>query len=223
MTEKPKRQLKNLNVHRYPEHPSKFGRLHSLFEGELFRTAHPEQVSANGIVMSREELYVVDKVFNVEPFMRVCLLVDSDDARPRTLYPDAPILKPSAPLPTREEVERDLVDSPKTKTVVGYRVRYDGKVDLSQLLNRVEMKMFGQIYLTGRREFSKKDILAEVRKVDLGGRWNHSICFFKYAPHFIELGLLEPVVDDRGKVQRTLAEILGNCRSENKADRPAAV
>ncbi len=194
----------------------KFKRLNSMFEGEKFRIAHPEQVSGNGVQMHRSEVYRIDKVYTVEPLMRVCFLVDSNDRRPRVLYPDVPVLLPNAPLPTREAVEADILDSSRIRAVVGYRVHYDGKADLSMFLSPTEARLFNQIYLTGRKEFSKKDLIAEVCRIDLGKRSSNVTRFYNCVWRLTELGLIQPIMDDVGRVVRTLEEIVGRRSTETK-------
>lgn len=188
---------------------AKLLRLSALEEGEKFRAAHPLQVSANGIEMPREQVFRVDRIYPTPPHIRVCYLTKSKDVRPRTLYPDAPVLRPSTPLPTRERVEAFLIEAGTTRMVVGYRICYDGTADLRLFLQPQEARVFNRLYLTGKSEFSMPELLTELVRFDPSAKLTGNALFYHYAPHLREVGLIQPILDEGPSMARTLSEVVG--------------
>ena len=181
----------------------------SLDVGDSFRVAHPEQVALNGIKMSRDELYSVDKVYGASPHIRVCSLVGSSDRRIRTLMPDVPVLSPKELAPSVSEIEKFFLGPVPKTHVVRFELTWDGTTSLSHVLQPQELKVYRHLWLTGRRTFSREEVNEVLSSLKLPGKVTAERAFAFYAGHLAQLGLVVEVRELRSSAARRLREVVG--------------
>lgn len=184
--------------------------LTSLQIGDRFRVAHPRQLSANGIEMRQDEVYTVDSAFTMSPRYRICTLVKSSDKRIRSLAPGVPVLSAKERAPTQDEVEAFLVAKPKKRVrVVGYELVWSGTPDIRSLLRPQAWLAIEHLRLTGRREFSKKDISDALTGFKVSEAYSAKEIFRWYVRRYVELGLLVPAVEENPRSLQIVKTVVG--------------
>lgn len=183
--------------------------LSSAAVGDRFRAAHPNQVSLNGIKMDRAEVYYIERAYGAAPFIRICRLAEGPDSRLRSLMPDVPILSEKEPAPPVEAVEKFLLGSSPRTRVVLYELSWDGTTQVHHRLQPQELTVFTRLWLTGRRKFTVDEMRESLSKIKLEGKVTAERAFAFYSKHWVELGLLREVREQKNSASRKLHEIIG--------------
>ena len=141
--------------------------LDSLVEGSKFRVAHPRQRSLNGREMPRALVFQVTKVYPMSPCITISKAIHSPWPKAEkgfySLGPRTPILSPKEPDPTEEEVLR-FIGVTRKKRIVGYRLLWDGKVDLRKLIPPRAIAVAKIMYMVGRTEYETKELISLLEK-----------------------------------------------------------
>ena len=176
--------------------------LRTLNVGDKFRPAHPEQVSLNNRPMANR-LYKVAKVYPQKPYIYVCEGAKGDGIY--TLRPGTPVLLPREPAPTPDEVMAFL-SSPKKKRVACYRMLWDGKTSLKNIVSPQAAMVVKLVWLTGKKELTFKEMCAAVE----GGirtiktRQRGRVLVNCYVRTLAECGILEEVLAEPKKSRKVV-------------------
>lgn len=173
--------------------------LRTLSVGDRFRPAHPGQESLNRKKMSRETVYRILKVYSQSPHLAISHPEDRPESDIFSLGPKTPVLLPKEFDPTEEEIIRFL-NPQGNKRVVGYRVLWDGKTDISHMLSPAMMAAMKLMVAFGKKQYDPRDLkrlfvdhydrfLGRPSKMD----GEHAFILIKR--RLVNLGLLEEVVD----------------------------
>jgi hypothetical protein len=178
-----------------------------LAVGSRFCTANDAQVSMNELPMAPTTTYEVVKMFPVAPFFVVSVVVGTS-APKYTLSPETLVLAQGEPRPSEEEFAR-LALPRYTKKVVGYRVCWDGKSNLSLVLNQSAEAVARCIFALGRPEWQAKELAAAVgrhvgRFIPAESRATPRTAFYFAARKLVEVGVLTEIVaeDDTARMIR---------------------
>lgn len=173
--------------------------LNSLGEEDRFRVAHPRQTSLNKRPMPRDQVFRVKKVYLMTPNVTISVREEDPKDGFYSLGPRTPVLSPGEPNPTEEAVMRFLGVKTRKK-VVGYRVLWDGKTDLSRIIPPQAIAAMKLVHAIGQSEYRVRDI-HDIFRTHYEKFWGRpikgdaAIVFFFYRRHLVNHGLLEEIVD----------------------------
>lgn len=173
--------------------------LRTLDVADLFRVAHPRQVSLNNRRMPRDVTYKIVKVYPMAPHAVVSVNSENPKDGFWTLGPGTPVLLPKDFDPSEDEVLRFLGVKTK-KRVIAYKVTWDGKTDLSRVLTPQAVAAMKLMHAVGKSEYSARELHALFTKhyEKFQGRPYKSdaaALLLYYRRHMVNQGLLEEVVD----------------------------
>jgi hypothetical protein len=184
--------------------------LKALGQGDKFRPAHPRQLSLNNRLMSRGSLYRVERIFPQSPHLYISVDVSNPlDKLKYSLRPMTPVLLGREPLPTEDEVLQFLSPAARRKVVLGYRLLWDGKTPLGNVITPQATLLLEFLYAFGKREYGSTEIklLLKERFEAFVGRGTRSgtKLLSQYAKYLASAGLLEELVAD-GAVPSSIRE-----------------
>ena len=182
--------------------------MQSIGVGESFRVAHPHQKSMNGLLMPREAIFVVKRIYEMAPY----LTISNKKGDATTIYslgPRTPVLFPKEKDPTEEEVFIFLGIRSR-KQVLYYKLLWDGRSDIGKLLAPQAAALLRLMYSYGHAEFPARELhrLMNDKFDDFFGRpakVSGSGVFKAYRRHLVARGFLEEVVD-KAPVPRSVVE-----------------
>ena len=92
--------------------------IRTLGPGDKFRVAHPKQFSVNSRPMPRDQVFKVQKVYEMSPYYTLAIQ-ESGSSGIYSLMPGTPVLFVKEPDPTEEEILEflDLRQGTKKKVV----------------------------------------------------------------------------------------------------------
>lgn len=123
--------------------------------GARFRPAEEGQITLNGKVMGKSQVYRITKIYQTWPHTRVCVLrgAKTDSSNMFTLPPDAIVVTEREVHPTKKDIESAFGSPAKFGKLSGYKIKATTSTDLSKM-PRMARNMLKILIASGKKEIS---------------------------------------------------------------------
>ena len=181
--------------------------LEALSEGDRFRPAYGKMRSLNGKVMYNHTTYKVHKAYSMSPYTYIVYKDGTDPSDFFSLPPRVPILLPREPSATDKEIAAFIKTPFKRKCVVGYRLLWDGVVDISGIAYPQEIVFAKIMFFGGKKEYSVTELneLLNAHYQNFASKPPGTLPLLSFrgrCKHMIEIGIIEDIIDDAPISQR---------------------